>query len=144
MGVVEGLLVRPKRHGEISLRESILGTVEKGLQGDYYQKKGPRQVSVLFADQWEEAIADFEEKPHWWYRRANILVRGIRNPQTVGVKLRLGSLILEITGECDPCMRMEEVRLGLEQKLLNWRGGVTAQVDQQGHVHIGDAVEILP
>ena len=57
--------------------------------------------------------------------------------------MRIGDLQLEITGETDPCARMEEQVSGLRQALTpDWRGGVTCRVRSSGRIAVGDAVSL--
>jgi MOSC domain-containing protein YiiM len=59
------------------------------------------------------------------------------------VLLRIGEIILEITGECDPCSRMEEISPGLRAALTpGWRGGRLARVIHGGHIAVGDAISL--
>ena len=56
---------------------------------------------------------------------------------------RRRGLVLEVTGECDPCSRMEEVAPGLKAALLpHWRGGVCTRVIEGGAIGIGEQVRI--
>ena len=56
-------------------------------------------------------------------------------------KLRIGSTLLQITRECEPCSRMEEIRPGL-QELLRGRRGMLARVLQGGTVNVGEAIQL--
>ena len=51
----------------------------------------------------------------WQERRANLLVDGLDLPQVAGVTAadRRRDVVLEITGESDPCERMDAVAPGL-------------------------------
>ena len=77
----------------------------------------------------------------WSLRRVNLLVDGIDLPRTVGTRLRVGDVVLEATGECDPCHRMDEISLGLRAALTpDWRGGLLTRVIAGGQIAIGDPV----
>jgi MOSC domain-containing protein YiiM len=53
------------------------------------------------------------------------------------------TLRIEITRECDPCSRMEEVAPGLKAVLLpDWRGGVLGRVITDGEISVGDEIRI--
>jgi len=56
-------------------------------------------------------------------------------------KLRIGNTLLQITRECEPCSRMEEIRPGL-QELLRGRRGMLARVLQGGTVNVGEAIQL--
>jgi MOSC domain-containing protein YiiM len=123
-------------------------SVEGGLEGDHRGPKHPmRRITVVAREAWEAAVAelpaDAADLP-WTARRANLLVEGVRLPRAVGGVIRVGPIVLEITGETNPCGRMEEACPGLLQALSpEWRGGVTCRVVEGGEIALGDAIEVL-
>ena len=61
-----------------------------------------------------------------------------------GGEIRIGAVRLQVTGETDPCSRMEEQCAGLKAALQpDWRGGVCCRVLQDGAVRIGDTVSFV-
>ena len=67
------------------------------------------------------------------------MVSGVHNPQRAGNVLAIGDVRLLVTGETQPCFRMDEQLPGLWDALRpNWRGGVTARVIAVGDVAVGD------
>lgn len=119
-------------------------TVEKGVEDDLRGKVGPRQVTVLSLEAWREACREIGESDlSWTVRRANLLVSGLDLRESTGGHLRLGGAILKITGETDPCIRMEQARAGLMSALAPaWRGGVTCRVRSSGLIEVGDEVSL--
>jgi MOSC domain-containing protein YiiM len=123
-------------------------TVEQGVGGDFRGSLKPgrnkRQVTVMAAEGWRDALRDLDASVPWELRRANLLVEGLGLEETIGARIVFASgLVLEVTGECDPCSRMEEVAPGLKAVLLpRWRGGVTTRVIESGPIRVGDAVRI--
>lgn len=60
-----------------------------------------------------------------------------------GQRVALGDeVVLEITGPCAPCARMDEIRPGLKDA-LDGRRGMLASVVQGGTITIGDAISVL-
>ena len=119
-------------------------TCEAGIEGDARGRPGPRQVVVLSAEAWADAMAGLGGAPSpWTFRRANLLVAGIILPRRPGARLRVGDGLLEITGECDPCQVMDRQRPGLRHTLEpDWRGGVTCRVVTGAWLRVGDAVAV--
>ncbi len=117
-------------------------SLEAGIAGDFRGRPGSRQVTVLAADGWDAACAESGLDLPWSARRANLLVTGLDLRQTTGRILLLGDEVaLIITGELEPCERMDEAAPGLRAALLpEWRGGVTCQVRQGGRLRAGDPV----
>lgn len=131
-------------------------TCAAGVQGDFRgaikpgaRRPGRRQVSLIELESWAAALDDLgvpeAQRPHWSTRRANLLVSGLRLPRAEGGVIAIGeSLRIEITAECDPCSRMEEVLPGLKAALLpDWRGGLLGRVIADGTIAVGDEVRIL-
>ena len=112
----------------------------RGLTGNANQG-GRRQVTLIARGRWDhvnEALADDVDPA---LRRANVLVSGIDLAHTRGRVLRLGACRLRINGETRPCERMDEAWPGLRAALgIEWRGGVYAEVLDDGEIVIGDPV----
>jgi len=123
-------------------------TVEQGVHGDFRGSLKPgrnkRQVTVMAAEAWHDALCELEASVPWEQRRVNLLVEGLQLEASAGAFIRFDSgLVLEVTGECDPCSRMEEIAPGLKAVLLpHWRGGVTTRVIQSGPIRVGENVRI--
>jgi MOSC domain-containing protein YiiM len=81
----------------------------------------------------------------WWNSRRNLLVDGLRLPREAGTRVQIGeTLVLEITGECDPCARMEALHAGLRAALTpDWRGGFLGRVITDGEIAVGEEIRIL-
>ena len=75
--------------------------------------------------------------------RRNIVVEGINLVALKGRRFSIGAAVLEATGECHPCSRMEEVFGQGGYNAVRGRGGVTARVLTEGAIRIGDPVERL-
>ncbi|MNC96587.1 MOSC domain protein [compost metagenome] len=63
------------------------------------------------------------------------------NDLAKGLRLQIGEAILEVTGPCDPCSRMDEIRMGLQQELLGQRGTL-CRVVEGGRIQRGDTIEL--
>ena len=143
----EGRLVSiARRNGKRAPMESLDSTRitgEAGVVGDFRGRPGKRQVTVLASEDWQAACSDIGRTLPWTARRANLLIEGVALPRQAGKRLIIGDVVLEITGELDPCSRMDEASEGLREALVpDWRGGVTCRVLAGGDVGIGDAVRV--
>jgi MOSC domain-containing protein YiiM len=129
------------------LTEAAVG-LENGVAGDLRGRIEPgrstrRQVVVMRREDWEAALGELGLDLPWTTRRSNLLVEGVHLPRRAGDHVVIGDLRLEITGECDPCRRMDEQHPGLMAALgPEWRGGVTTRVVAGGTISIGDEVRI--
>ena len=76
--------------------------------------------------------------------RRNIVVSGINLLAFKELKFQLGKeVILEMTGLCHPCSRMEENLGDGGYHAMRGHGGITAKVVRGGTVNLGDEVLLL-
>ncbi len=146
-GILKGIARHAFSRGPIELVQTVRVTVETGLDGDFRGALKPgrnkRQVSLMEVGDWATAMRLIGHELPWWERRANLLIEDFDLPQSVGVRVRVGAVLLEITKECDPCSRMETVAEGLRAALTpDWRGGALAQVIEGGQISVGDTIRI--
>jgi MOSC domain-containing protein YiiM len=114
-----------------------------GLLGDRYQGRagGARQVTLVQAEHLAAIGAYLGLAPVLPERlRRNIVVSGLNLLALKGRRFRIGAAVLEMTGECDPCSRMEEEFGPGGYNAVRGHGGITARVLEGGAVMLGDAV----
>jgi MOSC domain-containing protein YiiM len=152
-GKLKGIARHDRPRGPVEELRAVAVSVEGGLRGDFRGavlpgKKPRRQVSLIEAESWDAALADLglhaDEMLRWSVRRANLLVSGLRLPREAGAVIAIGeTLRIEVTMECDPCGRMDEIKPGLKAALTpDWRGGVLGRVLAGGDIAVGDEVRI--
>jgi MOSC domain-containing protein YiiM len=117
----------------------------RGLRGDHYQRLDGRRQVTLIGRENMNAIAAFLGRdviaPELF--RRNVVVEGLNLLALRDRRFRLGGAILETSGECHPCSRMEEA-LGVgAYNAMRGQGGITARVIRSGSVARGDPVERL-
>lgn len=120
-------------------------TIDKGVENDILGRPNKRQVTVLSEQQWDKACTAINADLSWLTRRANLLISGHEfSAADVGKIIQIGDdLRLLITGETDPCRKMEQSHLGLEGALTpDWRGGVTCKVLHSGLIYQNDTIVI--
>ena len=111
--------------------QSAVAVSGKGLEGDVAFGKNRRQVLLIE----EETLNEFDLQPG--VVRENGVTRGIRLAgMPVGSRLQLGSVVLEVTMDCEPCPFMETIRPGLE-KAMDGRRGTLFRVIDGGALEIG-------
>ncbi len=139
-GKVLGVARRERTRGPMEQLQSAAVTVQAGVEGDLRGALKDRQVTVLAHESWQAACNDLGSELPWTTRRANVLVEGLALAEQTGKTIRIGEVTLLITGETDPCVRMEEQAAGLRDALApEWRGGVTCRVTAGGSIAVGDA-----
>lgn len=135
--------LRPARRAAMVTPEQAMLVEGQGIEGDRYLSShdGPRQVTLIAAEDLA-AIAAFlgldalaPEK-----LRRNLVTAGINLAALKGQRLRIGATLLEPSGDCAPCSRMEEVLGPGGYNAVRGHGGITARVIEGGEVRIGDVV----
>ena len=125
-----------------SIQEAAI-TCDEGVQGDFRGRPGPRQVTVLTREAWDDACGNLGIQMVWTTRRANLFFEGLDLRYSTQKILSLGRAVLEITGETKPCSRMDKAHWGLRPTLTPfWRGGVTCRVITGGRIRVGDVVRL--
>jgi MOSC domain-containing protein YiiM len=111
---------------------------DKGFKGCIHGRPGSkRQVSLID----RETLDKFGLAPG--VVKENITTLGI-DFQTLAIPnlLRIGNCVMEITGPCDPCARMDEIRMGLQEQLRGQRGWL-CRVMEAGTIRRGDRIEVV-
>lgn len=153
VGRLGGIARHARSRAPIETLHAVSVSREEGVRGDGRGairpgKSGRRQISLIEAESWAAALRDLGKADDpalpWHVRRANLLVEGLRLPREPGRIIAIGaSLRIEVTCECDPCSRMEEIAPGLKAALTpDWRGGVLGRVLTDGEIAVGDEVRI--
>ena len=144
-----GIARHAKPHGPIEVIDRVHISIDGGVAGNGRGqvspgKPGKRQISLIEQESWDAALAELGADLPWQVRRANLLVSGVRLPREPGRIIMIGPDVrLEVTLECDPCSRMDEIAPGLRAALMpDWRGGVLARVIAGGEIALGDAIRI--
>lgn len=110
-----------------------------GLEGDRHARPKSRRQVLLIE---EETLNGLGLTPG--LVKENITTRGIDlTSLPVDARLLLGEEVeLRITGPCQPCGLMDEIRDGLKEELRG-RRGVLAWVKRGGEVRIGERVQVV-
>ena len=145
-GTVEWLGVRPARLAPMREVDSITLTPGQGVEGDHYHSvtQGARQVTVIAAEHLL-AIGSYlgqDGAPPELLRR-NVVVRGINLHALKERRFRLGGAVLECSGECHPCSKMERLLGAGGYNAVRGHGGITARVLEGGEVRLGDLLAPL-
>ncbi|MHB8872615.1 MAG: methyltransferase domain-containing protein [Myxococcaceae bacterium] len=141
-GRVEAIFTYGRKLGPAVARDQAK-VGPNGLEGDH-PRSARRSVTVLSLESWREAGAQLGAELDPVRRRANLVVSGLDLGSSIGQRLRLGEVLLEIGGEVEPCERMDEAHPGLRAALRpSQRGGVYGRVVREGWVRTGDLAEVL-
>ena len=142
-GNLEWIGVRPERRAPVASVPRIEAIAGYGLAGDHYASKsnGKRQVTLIQAEHLD-AVAKILGKTEVRADgvRRNLVVSGINLYAMRDRTFRIGGVLLEGSGPCDPCSRMEEV-LGVGgYNAMRGHGGIVARILESGWLEVGEAV----
>lgn len=145
-GRVVWIGLRRERLADLDSVSSAIALPESGLDGDRYSGRpgGRRQVTLIQGEHLDAAGSIMGQStidPN--LTRRNIVVRGINLGALKDRRFEIGEAILEYSGECHPCSRMEE-NLGFGgYNAMRGHGGITARVLVAGKISVGDSVRMI-
>jgi MOSC domain-containing protein YiiM len=141
-GRVVLISIRPQRLEPVRVVDNVEAIEGIGLAGDHYAGKGgKRQVTLIQAEHLKN-IASFLGKPEidGTLTRRNIVVAGINLLSLKGKRFLVGEAVLEYSGECHPCSRMETNFGPGGYNAMRGHGGITAKIIKGGIVRQGDPI----
>lgn len=144
-GCVEWIGVRPGRRAALVSVGQACAPQGGVLEGDH--ARAGRRAITLIQHEHLPAIAALAGRAAVdpALLRRNVCVSGINLLALRDARFRLGGLLLEGTGPCAPCSRMDEEgvlgRGGFNA--MRGHGGITARVLEGGRVAVGDAVTFV-
>ena len=121
----------------------VVANPDTGLEGDHFKKSSTvkRQLTLIQQEHLEVVprILGIKEMPPELLRR-NIVVSGINLLALKHQQFQVREVLLETTGVCAPCSRMEENLGAGGYNSMRGHGGITAKIIQGGQIKIGDTV----
>ena len=141
-GRVDWIGLRPARDVPMVRSTRVFATAGKGLQGDRYASgSGKRGVTLIQAEHLPviAALSAQDELDPARLRR-NLVVSGLPIVALKGRRFRIGEVLLEGTGDCDPCSRMEAELGPGGYNAMRQHGGLCARVLEGGWITLGDDV----
>ena len=137
-GSVVSLQVCVGHRQPMDFKETVMAVTGHGLQGDRHANpRSQRQVLLM-----EQEVLDALDLTPGAVRE-NVTISGLPIHQLApGQVIGIGDEVrLEVTGLCEPCERMDEIRSGLREA-INGRRGVLTRVIQGGALRVGDGVRL--
>lgn len=144
-GRVDWIGIRPGRGEPMLVVDEVYIGLEDGLAGDRYGGRAgsARQVTLIQ----KEHLAVIGSTLHRnsidpALLRRNIVVSGINLLALKDKSFQIGDAVLEFTGLCHPCSKMEKQLGPGGYNAMRGHGGITARVCEAGTVRLYDSVSI--
>ncbi len=148
-GTVVSIHTADASSGPMKTVDEVRAVRGKGLEGDRYFKQvgtysdrpGPhREVTLIEFEALEALKRDYGIELDQGLSRRNIVTRGVPLNHLVGREFQIGEVTLRGIRLCEPCSHLEGLsREGVLRALVH-RGGLRAQILNDGTIRVGDTV----
>lgn len=156
-GRIEAIFLRPAREEPCISVASTNAIAGKGLAGDRTANTtsrslmgSGRQVTLIQAEHLNVISALLGREVQPALLRRNLVVSGLNLIATKSLfkaqplHVCIGDVVLEITGACEPCSKMERILGHGGYNVMRGHGGMTARIIRGGQIQCGDTVICQP
>lgn len=144
-GKVEWIGLRNNKNNDIQQVQAAELLLDHGLVGDKAALKpgSKRQVTLIQAEYFA-VMASLLNKNKILPEtlRRNVVISGINLSVLHKHFLKINNAVIEITGNCAPCAKMEKALGPGGFNAMRNHGGVNAVVKKGGVIRVGDEVEV--
>jgi MOSC domain-containing protein YiiM len=146
-GVIGWIGIRPARGAPMVELPEVTLIAGRGLAGDVASEREghKRQVSLIQSEHLAviAQLAGRERIQPEWLRR-NLVVAGLNLLALRSTRFRIGAdCVLEGSGTCDPCSKMERALGTGGYNAMRGHGGIIARVLVGGTIRAGDPVDLI-
>lgn len=145
-GKISWIGLRPGRREPMVVVDKVRAVKNYGLEGDRKASKkgGKRQVTLIMEEHIDAtAMIVGKDSIDPGLLRRNIVTRDINLMSLKDHKFKLGDAVLELTGPCHPCSRMEENLGKGGYNAMRGHGGWCAKIVQEGEIRVGDEITFV-
>jgi len=141
-GRIEWIGLRPSRGNPMHVVDWAVARAGCGLEGDRYDGRSGKRGVTLIQHEHLAALAGLlgREAPGPGLLRRNLVISGINLIALKGCQFAVGDVILEGTGLCHPCSRMERALGPGGFNAMRGHGGLCARIVRGGTIRVGDSV----
>ena len=142
--VVAAIHVAPATRLAMQARTEVEAEAGLGLVGDRYHGARHRHVTVQSADSLGEASKALGRTIDPGTTRRNITISAGQVPTTIGHRIRIGPVDLEVVRVAAPCKLLDDVIGDGARTALRRRAGTVFRVLSSGPIVVGDPVDLDP
>lgn len=144
-GRVEWIGVRRTKGGPMEIVADVELSAAGGITGDRHGTSPTHRQVTLIQKEHLDAVAKLlrVEIVQPEQARRNLVVSGVNLLAFKGYAFSIGEAVLECTGDCPPCSRMEQTMGEGGFNAMLGHGGITATIRKSGRVAIHDPVARL-
>jgi MOSC domain-containing protein YiiM len=152
-GILRGIWISATARKPLVSVAEVRAVPGRGLEGDrYFFAKGSfsrwpgtgRAVSLIAQEALEAVHAERGIDLRECRSRRNLVTAGIDLEELQGRTFRIGTAVFRGVRPCAPCQYLERITEAGVFAALKGRGGLRADVIEEGTLHVGDAIEMLP
>jgi len=149
-GSVHSIYIAAEATGAPQAVSEARAVMGKGLEGDRYcDGKGTfsaepgagRQITLIESESLEAIGRESSIVLAPGSSRRNVVTRGVPLNHLVGRNFRVGQAVLTGIRLCEPCKHLEGLTQPGVIAALHHRGGLRADILQEGIIRVGDSVE---
>lgn len=143
-GRVEWIGIRPARDQAMLTLDRAMVSPGKGLEGDRFsgRETSKRQVTLIQLEHLSVIASCLHREsigPEVF--RRNLVVSGLNLLALKDKTFQIGDVVLEYTGLCHPCSKMEKALGPGAYNAMRGHGGITTRVVQGGELALGSLVQ---
>lgn len=144
-GRVTWIGLRPAKYAPLTEVPEATLDPALGLWGDHYAGRDGKRHLTLIDHAHLAAIGDHlgRDPVEPGLLRRNLVVRGINLLALKDQRFRVGTAVVEYTGLCHPCSRMEANLGPGGWNAMRGHGGIHARILEGGVVRLGDPVVVI-
>ncbi len=148
-GEVIGIYIAPEAGDEMLPVDEVHAVPGRGLEGDRYfvgegtfsKKADPgRELTLVESESIAALERDYEIEIEPGQTRRNITTKGVPLSHLVGVEFAIGGIKVKGVKLAEPCGHLERLTGKPIKPGLVHRGGLRAQILNEGVIKVGDAV----
>lgn len=152
-GILHGIWIASTAEQPLTSIAEIRVVPDRGLEGDRYffarghfstWPGGGRNVTLIEEETLGTVRAEYAIDLMGGRHRRNLVTSGIALADLHNRLFRIGTAIFRGIRPCPPCKYLEGIVSPGVFEVLKGRGGYRADAIEEGVLHVGDAIEVLP